>query len=157
MLLPASRGCLHSLACHPFLLGPQKIFKPLLNTHTHTPLCFWNHTHTHTRTHKPLCFWNHLFSESDPPASLLEVLVISLTYPSNPTLTIQSNHSILRPLTQLTLVVFSGESHGQQSLAGCSPWGHKESDTTEQLTLSQLNHTRKSPLPRKGAYTEFED
>ena len=21
--------------------------------------------------------------------------------------------------------------HGQRSLAGCSPWGHKESDTTE--------------------------
>ena len=28
-----------------------------------------------------------------------------------------------------------GESHGQRSLVGCSPWGHKESDTTEQLTL----------------------
>ena len=24
-----------------------------------------------------------------------------------------------------------GESHGQGSLASCSPWGHKESDTTE--------------------------
>ena len=23
--------------------------------------------------------------------------------------------------------------HGQRSLAGCSPWGHKKSDTTEQL------------------------
>ena len=32
--------------------------------------------------------------------------------------------------------VFSpGESHGQRSLAGHSPWGCKESDTTEQLTL----------------------
>ena len=31
----------------------------------------------------------------------------------------------------------SGESHGQRSLAGCSPWGRKESDTTERLTLSQ--------------------
>ena len=26
-----------------------------------------------------------------------------------------------------------GESHGQRNLAGYSPWGHKESDTTEQL------------------------
>ena len=26
--------------------------------------------------------------------------------------------------------------HGQRSLAGCSPWGHKKSDTTEQLPLS---------------------
>jgi len=29
-----------------------------------------------------------------------------------------------------------GESHGQRSLVGYSPWGHKESDITEQLTLS---------------------
>ena len=28
-----------------------------------------------------------------------------------------------------------GKSHGQRSLAGYSPWGRKESDTTEQLTL----------------------
>jgi len=28
-----------------------------------------------------------------------------------------------------------GEFHGQRSLMGYSPWGHKESDTTEQLTL----------------------
>ena len=28
-----------------------------------------------------------------------------------------------------------GESHGWRSLAGHSPWGHKESDTTEGLTL----------------------
>ena len=28
-----------------------------------------------------------------------------------------------------------GELHGQRSLVGYSPWGHKESDTTEQLTL----------------------
>ena len=30
-----------------------------------------------------------------------------------------------------TPVFLSGESHGQRSLAGYSPWGHKESDTTE--------------------------
>ena len=29
-----------------------------------------------------------------------------------------------------------GESHGKKSLAGYSPWGYKESDMTEQLTLS---------------------
>ena len=26
-----------------------------------------------------------------------------------------------------------GDSGGQRSLVCCSPWGHKESDTTEQL------------------------
>ena len=30
-----------------------------------------------------------------------------------------------------TPVFFPGEFHGQRSLAGCSPWGHRESDTTE--------------------------
>ena len=31
--------------------------------------------------------------------------------------------------------ILAGEFHGQRSLAGYSPWGHKESDMTEQLTL----------------------
>ena len=35
---------------------------------------------------------------------------------------------------QPTPVFFPGESHGQRILAGYSPWGHKESDRTEQLT-----------------------
>ena len=35
-----------------------------------------------------------------------------------------------------TPVFLPGEFHGQRSLSGYSPWGHKESDTTEQLTLS---------------------
>ena len=32
--------------------------------------------------------------------------------------------------------ILAGESHGQRSLAGCSAWGHKESDTTAQLTFT---------------------
>ena len=32
-----------------------------------------------------------------------------------------------------TPVLLPGKSHGQRSLVGCSPWGRKESDTTEQL------------------------
>ena len=34
---------------------------------------------------------------------------------------------------QPTPVFLPGKSHGQKSLAGYSPWGRKESDTTEQL------------------------
>ena len=30
-------------------------------------------------------------------------------------------------------VFLPGEFHGQRSLAGYSPWGHKESDTTEHM------------------------
>ena len=37
---------------------------------------------------------------------------------------------------QPTLVSLSGKFHGQRSLVGCSPWGCKESGTTEQLTLT---------------------
>ena len=36
------------------------------------------------------------------------------------------------------LVFLLGEFHGQRSLAGSSLWGAKESDTSEQLTLSLL-------------------
>ena len=38
---------------------------------------------------------------------------------------------------QSTLVILPGEFHGQRHLAGYSPWGRKESDSTEQLTLSR--------------------
>ena len=31
-------------------------------------------------------------------------------------------------------VFLPGKFHGQRSLVGCSPWGHKESDTTEHST-----------------------
>ena len=35
-------------------------------------------------------------------------------------------------------VFLPGESHGQWSLAGYNPWGHKQSGMTKQLTLSTL-------------------
>ena len=34
---------------------------------------------------------------------------------------------------QPTPLFLPGKSHGQRILAGCSPWGHKELDTTERL------------------------
>ena len=37
-----------------------------------------------------------------------------------------ASHSIFLP----------GESHGQRSLVGYNPWGHKELDTTEQLSIA---------------------
>ena len=38
-----------------------------------------------------------------------------------------------------------GKSHGQRSLAGYSPWGHKELDMTELLSTAQ--HSWLSALP----------
>ena len=44
---------------------------------------------------------------------------------------------------QPTLIFLPGEFHGERSLAGYSPWGHKESDITEQLTCTHI-HTHKT-------------
>ena len=49
---------------------------------------------------------------------------------------------------QPTPVFLPGESHGQRSLVGYSPWGFKESDTTQRLTFSFkiLKQFGRSPL-----------
>ena len=39
-----------------------------------------------------------------------------------------------------------GDGEGQGSLVCCSPWGHKESDTTEQLNNSNSNMKLKQML-----------
>ena len=39
-------------------------------------------------------------------------------------------------ITDCSKVFLPGELHGQRSVVGCSSWGHKESDTTEQLSSS---------------------
>ena len=38
--------------------------------------------------------------------------------------------------------------HGQRSLAGYNPWGHKESDMTEQLSTAQLTPNFQSIPPQ---------
>ena len=49
-----------------------------------------------------------------------------------------------------TPVLLPGKSHGRRSLVGCSPWGHKESDTTEWLhfhfSLSCIGGGNGNPL-----------
>ena len=51
----------------------------------------------------------------------------------------------------LQIVLLPGKSHGRRSLVGCSPWGCKESDTTEVTSLSLftfMHWTRKwQPIP----------
>ena len=38
-------------------------------------------------------------------------------------------------------VLLPGKSHGGRSLVGYSPWGHKESNTTERLHFTLLHFT----------------
>ena len=55
---------------------------------------------------------------------------------------------------QPTPVFLPGESHGQRSLVGYSPWGHKESDTTERTEhalIDRSNHARLTPLSQTSA------
>jgi len=44
-----------------------------------------------------------------------------------------------RKTWQPTPVFLPGQSHGQRSLVGYSPWGHKEFDTTKQLNSNNKN------------------
>ena len=44
---------------------------------------------------------------------------------------------------QSTIVFLPGEFHGERSLGGYSPWGHKELDTTEQLSTRSQSGSRK--------------
>ena len=55
-------------------------------------------------------------------------------------------------LVLLEIVLLPGKSHGWRSLVGCSPWGRKESDTTERLhfhfSLSCTGEGNGNPLQR---------
>ena len=42
-----------------------------------------------------------------------------------------------------TPVLLSGKSHGQRNPVGYSPWGRKESDTTESLHFTSLTRMKK--------------
>ena len=63
---------------------------------------------------------------------------------------------------QPTPVVLLGKFHGQRSLVGYSPWGRKELDTTEQLTLllfhlHQNHFTDLPPLPFWNSFSELSE
>ena len=51
----------------------------------------------------------------------------------------KENKAVHCHLAYLTPVRLPEKSHGQRSLVGYSPWGHKESDMTERLFLSFLS------------------
>ena len=57
---------------------------------------------------------------------------------SNRHITAQTWTWPLRREWQPIPVLLAGKFHGQRCLEGYSPWGHKESDRTERLTLSLL-------------------
>ena len=60
------------------------------------------------------------------------------------------NHPIQRRQWHPTPLLLPGKSHGWRSLVGCSPWGRKESDTTERhhfhFSLSCTGEGNGNPL-----------
>ena len=46
-----------------------------------------------------------------------------------------------------TPVFLPGKLHGQRSLVGCSPWGHKESDMTKHMAGSNLHNSQLDSVP----------
>ena len=55
----------------------------------------------------------------------------------------------------LTLGLLPGESRGRSSLVGCSPWGRKESDTTERLHFSAWKYLYRGPVPERELLLEI--
>ena len=53
---------------------------------------------------------------------------------------------------QPTPVFLPGESHEQRSLAGYSPWGHKQSDTTEATEHTHMYETKQEREDIKHFY-----
>ena len=49
---------------------------------------------------------------------------------------------------QSTPALLPGKSHGRRSLIGYSPWGRKESDTTERLHFTSLHFVLQQPISR---------
>ena len=56
---------------------------------------------------------------------------------------------------QPTHIFLPGESHGQRSLARYIPWGRKEADTTERLTLSLVVQWLRICLVAQGTWVCF--
>ena len=125
------------ILCHPILLLPS-IF-PSISV-------FSNESALHIKWPK---YWSFRISHFNEYSGLIsfridwfDLLAVQGTLKS-----LLQHHSYFQYLLllsdfkskwQFTPVFLLGKSHGQRSLAGCSPWGHKELDMTELIHTSSL-------------------
>ena len=69
---------------------------------------------------------------------------------------LQFSYTISRVILYWTVVIFlPGESQGQRSLAGYSPRGHKESDTTKWLTHTHSVHVQCTSFRYTAEYFSY--
>ena len=93
------------------------------------------HTHTHTHTGFP----------NNSSSKVQETQFQSLDW-----------EDPLEEEMALTPIFLPGKSHRQRSLAGYSPWGHKELDTTEWLSTTFLSLTHTHTLSVKSDQHEVQ-
>jgi len=143
----------HLILCHTLLLLPS-IFPSIR--------VFSNESVLHIRWPK---YWSFSFSMSPSNEysglisfrmDWLDLLAVQgtlkslLQYHSSEASILQRSAFFWRRRWHHTPVLLPGKSHGQRSLAGCSPWGHQDSDTTERLhfhfSLSCIGGGNGNPL-----------
>ena len=94
-----------------------------------------------------LCF---LLKHCCPPPALLFSIVKIMLLLRNLFILIHSFLFFRRSWWNPTPVLLPRKSHGRRSLVGCTPWGRKESDTTEPLhfhfSLSCIGEGNGNPL-----------
>ena len=111
----------------------------------------WTTVTSHPPPHHPLTYgpW-HL------PLYFLtmNLTILSALYKGNQQYLSAPNVYWQRRQWHPTSVLLPGKSHGRRSLAGCSPWGLEESDTTEWLhshfSLSCIGEGNGNPLQCSG-------
>ena len=69
--------------------------------------------------------WASLLAQTVKKLPTMQVTWVHFPGQEDPLEKAMAIHSIFLP----------GKFYGQRSLVGYSPWGHKQSDTTEQITL----------------------
>ena len=146
----------HPILCHPLFLLPS-VLPNIRVFFIESILCirwvkFWSFSISPFNDYSGLISfrmdWLDLLSVQRTLKSLLQhhsskisISVLSFLY--DPTLTSIHNYWKNKddPLEEGMAThssILAGKSHGERSLEGCSPWSHKELDTTEQLSTTLL-------------------
>ena len=100
----------------------------IYTAYMHIHIYIYTHTHTHTHTHT--LFGASLVSQKvKNPSAMWETQVLSLQG-EDPLEKGMATHSC----------ILAWKIHGQRSLAGYSPWSHRESDMIERLSMHTYIH-----------------
>ena len=119
----------------------QRIF-PTQGSNSGLPHCRWILYCLSHQGNQRILEWAACPSSGEPPDPGIQPGPPALQVDSSPASNQGSPYICVCQARIPTPVFLSGEFHGQRSLVGYSPWGHKESDMTEQITHTHTHtHT----------------